>query len=156
MRHRNVKDMADDILRVVQWCSRIFCGYAAAYLQIFASIETRQQCKVVSSIIIQVIYQSKRCMWLSSLYSTANSCRGVVMASHLNLIVCKDIKLRERIVCCLTALSRDYIRCASCYKKHIHFISKGSSYVFLGLLFPTSKSSQQRYFKVWSIEHLVW
>ena len=70
-------------------------------------------------------------MWLSSLYSTANSCWGVVMASHLNLSVCKDIKLRGCIVYCLSAFSRDWMRYASCYKKQIHLISRGSNYDFL-------------------------
>ena len=70
------------------------------------------------------------CMWLSSLYSTANSSRGVVMASYLILIVCKEIKLKGRIVYCLRALSRDWMRCASCCKKHIYLISIGSKYDF--------------------------
>ena len=75
--------------------------------------------------------QSKRCMWLSSLYSTANSCWGVVMASHLNLSVCKDIKLGGCIVYFLSALLRYWMRYASCYKKQIHLISRGSNYDFL-------------------------
>ena len=53
------------------------------------------------------------------------------MASHLNLSVCKDIKLRGCIVYCLSAPSRDWMRYASCYKKQIHPISIGSKYDFL-------------------------
>jgi len=50
---------------------------------------------------------------------------------HLNLSVCKDVKLRERIVSCLSALTRDWMSCASYYKKHIHLTGIGSKYDFL-------------------------
>ena len=70
-------------------------------------------------------------MWKHLRCQQLNSSRGVVMPSHLNLIVCKDIKLKGRIVYCLRALSRDWMRYASCYKKQIHLISLGSKYDFL-------------------------
>jgi hypothetical protein len=61
------------------------------------------------------------------------------MASHLNLIVCKDIKFKGRIGFCLRALLRDWMRCAICCKKHIHLISTGSKYDFLCCCFQQVK-----------------